>query len=153
MDYPIRKSPRLPDFDYSSTNYYFITICTHEKQCIFGGLNRLNDLGKIAAQDIADLPRHYTGVSVDCYVVMPNHIHAIIVLEHCGIPLDKIVGQYKAGVTRKAKDLLFGQPLWQRSFHDHVIRNQSSYEKIWNYVTHNHQKWEEDCFYPGDNIK
>ena len=153
MSYPVRKSPRLPNYDYSSTNYYFITICTHEKKCFFGNLNQLNALGKIAQQEIIDIPQHYTGVSVDCYVVMPNHIHAIITLDRCDTSLDQIIGQYKSGVSRKAKILMPTQPLWQRSFHDHVIRSQASYEKIWNYITHNAQKWEEDRFYPGNTDK
>ena len=153
MSYPVRKSPRLPNFNYTSTNYYFITICAYQKQCIFGNLNQLNSLGRLAQKDIIDLPQHYTGVSIDCYVVMPNHIHAIIALDRSKISLDKIIGQYKSGVSRKAKNITPTQPLWQRSFHDHVIRNQVSYEKIWNYVTHNAQKWEEDCFYPGNTSK
>ena len=152
MQYPVRKPTRLPSFDYSSTNHYFVTICTWEKKCIFGTTVQLNELGRIAYQDMLELPSHYTGVEVDCFVIMPNHIHAIIVLEHSSVSLDKIIGQYKSGVSRKAQRLLSKTALWQRSFHDHIIRNQPAYEKIWNYIEGNPSKWMVDCFYVDTSL-
>ena len=149
MDRPSRRPTRLPGFDYSTANYYFVTICTFEKQCLFGNPDALNNIGMLAYSDMQVISDHYEGVTVDCFVVMPNHIHAIIALDSPGISLDKIIGQYKSGVSRKANKLFAQKPIWQRSFHDHIIRNQASYEKIWTYVVYNAQKWEEDCFYPG----
>ena len=152
MLYPVRKSTRLPGFDYTQPNYYFVTICAHEKQCLFGAPDFLNGIGKIAYTEMENLPSHYSGVFVDCFVIMPNHVHAILVLENTTVSLDKIIGLYKSGVSRRARPITQGKPLWQRSFHDHVIRNQASYEKIWNYVTHNSQKWEDDYFYPAGKL-
>ena len=103
MDFPKRKSPRIPGFDYSSVNYYFVTICTYDK---------------LAVTD--------DSMNADISVVL---------------------GQYKMSVTKKIRKTKPGFLVWQRSYHDHVIRNQSGYEKIWTYIDSNPQKWEEDCFY------
>ena len=149
MTYYKRKSPRIPGYDYSSSNYYFITICTHEHRCIFGLPNCLNRIGRIAEKEIEDLNVHYENISIDKYVVMPNHIHIILVIEdsYKNPNLNQIVAQYKSGVTRKIREFLPNFKIWQRSYHDHVIRDQKGYEKIWTYIENNPLKWEEDCFY------
>lgn len=152
MPYFSRKSSRLPGFNYSSTKYYFVTICTHNKQCIFGQPEKLSLFGEIARLDFESLNRHYDGVRVDVFTVMPNHVHAIIALENNGEgpSLSTVIGQYKAGVSRKSRMVDPGISVWQRSFHDHIIRNQSSYEDIWNYVRFNHLKWQDDCFFMSE---
>ena len=143
-----RKSPRIPNYDYSTPNYYFITICTHNKECYFGTIQKLSDIGVIVRQSILELPKHYSNVSVDKFVVMPNHVHMILVL-HSGntADLEQIIGQYKSGVTRKCRKISPNIQLWQRSFHDHIIRNQKRYEKIWMYIETNPMRWDEDCFF------
>jgi len=145
-----RKPTRLPNYDYSNNNYYFVTICTHQKKCIFGTVEQLNQLGEIAKQDLQKLENCYEGVKIDRCIVMPNHIHAIIVLENANASLNKIIGLYKSGVSRRIRTIDPELQVWQRSFHDHIIRNQAAYEKIWNYVEYNGKKWEEDCFFPGN---
>ena len=153
MAYFYRKSPRIPGFDYSSVNYYFITICTRNRRCIFGKPNNLNLLGKIAQEEIEELSTHYAAIHVDKYVVMPNHVHLILIIsseQNAGV--NQIIAQYKSGVTRKIRQIRPSENIWQRSFHDHVIRNQESYEKIWNYIDGNPKKWEEDCFYVNENL-
>ena len=147
MNYPKRKTTRLQNFDYSSNNYYFITICTHNKECIFGTVQKLNTLGNIAKSEMENLESHYHGVFVDNFIIMPNHVHAIIVLENQLKSLNEIVGNYKAGVSRKIRNHYPDMIVWQRSFHDHIIRNEESYKKIWQYVECNDQKWTEDCFF------
>ena len=153
MPFYTRKSTRLKDYDYTSKNYYFVTICTKNKQCIFGTIEKLNTLGKIAKEELEKVSSHYTGIYLDNYIVMPNHIHAIIVIEDANQKqtLSDIVGQYKSGVSRKIRKIYPDKVVWQRSFHDHIIRNQSAYEKIWNYVQYNASKWAEDCYNP-ENI-
>ena len=151
MPFYCRKPTRIPDFDYASQHYYFVTVCTKDKKCIFGTPKTLNSLGKIAWQEFMTLDSHYEGVRVDNFVIMPNHVHGIIEIVKIDgrrTDLNNILGAYKAGVTRKIHALQPDLNVWQRSFHDHVIRNQAEYEKIWNYVTYNGQKWESDCFYP-----
>ncbi len=148
----VRKPARIPGYDYSKENYYFITICTHEKKCIFGNADDLNSFGKIAMKDLQELASRYTGISIDICVVMPNHIHAILVINgqpEKKVSLHQIIGLYKSGVSRKIRKLAPDTLVWQRSFHDHIIRTQSSYEKIYRYIQFNSQKWEEDRFYPN----
>ena len=151
MELPIRKSTRIPGYDYSTDNYYFITICTKNKKCIFGKPNALSTLGKIAKEYILQIPEKYPQVTVDKYVVMPNHIHMILVLDSKNFitkpTISQIIGQYKMSVTKKFGNVIDFEKIWQRSFHDHIIRNQQGYEKIWKYIENNPIKWEEDCFY------
>ena len=89
----------------------------------------------------------YTNVAVDKYIIMPNHIHLIISITggHGDPPLQQIIGQFKS-YTQKS----YREKLWQRSFHDHVIRNENDYDKIWEYIDTNVLKWNEDCFNPSD---
>lgn len=151
-----RKSPRLQGYDYSADNYYFVTICTKNKNCIFGDPKNLNTYGKIADNHIKQLSNHYRNVKIDKYVVMPNHIHLIVVLgcnmvnEKNETSLDRIIGLLKSGITKEIHAIDPFMEVWQRSFHDHIIRNQDGYEKIWQYIESNPQNWSKDCFYENN---
>ena len=152
MTLPKRKSPRIPGYDYATGNYYFITICTHKKKCIFGKPETLNELGMVAKVNIESIPKYYPQITVEKFVVMPNHIHMILVLDNCEnidkMPsVTKVVGQYKMSVTKEIHKRNKDLQVWQRSFHDHIIRNQEGYNNIWEYIEYNPVKWEEDCFY------
>ena len=149
MNLPVRKSPRIPYYDYGRPNYYFITICTHNKICYFGNCDTLNELGQIAEKCILCIPECYPNVTVDNYVIMPNHVHAILIFKEAAEKdtLSRVIGQYKMAVTKKIHCINPNIVVWQRSFHDHIIRNQHSYEKIWKYISDNPRKWKEDCFY------
>lgn len=132
MVFHSRKSTRIPNYDYSSANYYFITICAQGHKCIFGQPNQLNEIGEIAKKHILQLPKYYQHVIVDKFVVMPNHIHFILVLNGENNPtVTQIIGQLKTGITKEIRKGNPDMDIWQRSFHDHIIRNQKSYEKIW----------------------
>ena len=145
---PKRKPTRIPGYDYSRVNYYFITICTYEKRCLFYEQGRLNDLGIIAQSCMQSIPQHFPKCKVDKFVIMPNHVHAILVLDEVGAsPITAIIGQYKAGVSRLVHQAKPDLTIWQRSFHDHVIRTQKRYEEIWAYIDTNPLRWREDCFY------
>jgi len=145
--FPSRKHPRLKHFDYSSPNYYFITICTWNKLCIFGNPHRLSPWGIIAESVLLEIEKHFSGVKIEKYVIMPNHIHMILVLEDANPGLPQIIGQYKSSVTRKIHETAPQQIIWQTSFHDHVIRTQKDYERIWLYIASNPQNWNKDCFF------
>ena len=145
--FPVRKNPRLKDYDYTTQNYYFVTICTHNKQCLLGKPSELSALGKIAEKHLQEIPTHFPGVIVDKYVVMPNHIHGILIFPGENANLSAVVGNYKAAVTRSVQKEYANRIIWQRSFHDHIIRNQADYERIWQYIEGNPGKWMEDCFY------
>ena len=149
MPYYSRKSARIPNYDYSKCNYYFITICTHAHRCLFGSPGSLNQSGIIAKEEIMNLSSHYEKVTIDKFVVMPNHIHIILNIGdgENNSNLNHIIGQYKSGVSRKIHEFAPDMKIWQRSYHDHVIRDQKGYEKIWMYIENNPLKWDEDCFY------
>jgi len=106
-------------------------------------------MGKIVEKHIQNIPSFYQNIYVDNYVVMPNHIHMILVLDNGdhnpAVPL--IIGQFKRGVTKEIRCIFPERIIWQRSFHDHIIRNQAGYEKIWTYIENNPIKWEDDYFF------
>ena len=159
MELPKRKPNRLPYFDYSTPGAYFITICTQDRKCIFWDtvgasiarphLYSLSKCGMIANQAIHNIPVHYPAISLDHYVIMPNHIHLLLQIntDTDGRPMvaptiSTVVQQLKGVVTKQ-----IGQPIWQKLFHDHVIRGEKDYLKIWEYIEHNPARWKEDCFY------
>ena len=149
MSFYSRKSARIPNYDYSRCNYYFVTICTYEHNCLFGSPNHLNQCGIIARDDLMNISSHYRTILIDKFVVMPNHIHMILIIGdgEKNPNLNQIIAQYKSGVTRKIHEFYPDMKVWQRSYHDHVIRDKCGYEKIWTYIENNPLKWEEDCFY------
>ena len=147
MELKNRKNPRLKEFDYASPNYYFITICTHDKKKLFGEAGKQNTLGKIADEAVSQISKHFTNVTVDKYVIMPNHVHMIVILHGDTSNLSSIIGSYKSFVTKEIHSKGSTQKIWQVSFHDHVIRNRESYLKIWNYIDTNPIKWSEDCYF------
>lgn len=157
MDLPKRKPTRLKNYDYSSDGAYFITICTHKKQnilCEIVGeglcalpMTKLTPIGEAVNASIKYIVDNYDNISVDKFVIMPNHLHLIITNQMGGrgdppLQIYDIIGNFKSFTTHKC-----GQTLWQRSFHDHIIRGENDYLKIWNYIDTNPQKWQEDCFY------
>ena len=106
MEFHSRKPTRIPGYDYSRENYYFVTICTHGKQCIFWTAGHLNMYGEIAKKDLQQIPEHFPNVRIDHYIVMPNHIHAIIEIQSVAKEekrksLDTVIGLYKSGVSKK----------------------------------------------------
>ena len=166
---PERKRNRLRNYDYSSCGAYFITICTKDRKNIFWDKKqpnivgeaislpptpKLSTYGQIAEDAIQAIPEHYSHVEVNRYVIMPNHIHLILLILYDGgrliaSPTDgtnptisTVVGQMKRCVSKE-----IGMPVWQRSFHDHVIRDRRDYEEISKYIYENPARWREDCFY------
>ena len=154
---PQRKLTRLRGYDYSTPGYYFITICTHNKRKILCDIVgeglcalpsiKLTTIGEIVNKSIIYINNKYQNILVDKYIIMPNHIHMIIAQQtggHGDPPLQifNIIGDLKSFTTHE-----YGKTLWQRSFHDHIIRGEDDYLKIWNYIDTNPQKWNEDCFY------
>lgn len=118
----------------------------------------LSDIGTIAQREIAAIASRYANIHIDKYVIMPNHIHMIVVVSQAGrmnpspttIDIPNVIGKWKAGVTRSVGNAFMHSvkvPIWQRSFHDHIIRGEDDYRKIWQYIDQNVLKWELDCFY------
>ena len=163
IPFPKRKPNRIPNFDYSSNGAYFVTLCTHEKQntlcAIVGdGFPVPKPYGITAASFVAEIPKRFPQVHVDHYVVMPNHIHLLLFIDPSSAPqspapaLGNVMGWYKYQVTKQI-NLSCGTPgtkIFQRSYHDHVIRGDQDYLKIWAYIDTNPQRWTKDCFYSPD---
>ena len=145
--FPKRKSPRIPGYDYATPNYYFITICAHEKRCIFWSNGQLNPFGKIAWEAAASIREHFPNNWADSFVIMPNHIHMILVVAPGGTDAAVVMGQYKAYVSKEIHKLDPKLQVWQTSFHDHGIRNDGQYQRIRAYIETNPMRWEKDCFY------
>lgn len=159
---PQRKRMRLQGYDYAQNGAYFITICTENRLQIFGETvgatlcGRPNPVHAMLGKWLVETEHKYNAVTIDKYVIMPNHIHCIIILagDHTGSPLPQILDWFKTMTTneyiRGVKAGLyppFYQKIWQRSYHDHIIRNEQEYQKIWEYIDTNPMKWEEDCFH------
>lgn len=157
MEYPERKQLRLKGFDYSNPGKYFVTICTFERKNLLSDIILDNDpcsvpqialtnIGNEIEKAIQYINDNYKDAKVEKYVIMPNHIHLIMMLDESGghgnPPLQNIIGQLKSYTTRK-----YGSLLWQRSYHDHIIRNEQDYKKIWDYIESNPNKWTQDRYY------
>lgn len=152
-----RKNIRLKNWDYSEDGVYFITVCTKQKQNILGDIRNeelvLSGLGKIVRECILRINEIYQGVSVDCYVVMPNHVHMILSMTRDmgkAISIPHIIQQWKAAAVRLTKrDGRHAMPplQWQRGYYDHIVRNEASYREIYEYIETNPQKWLEDKYF------
>ena len=163
MELPKRKPTRLKGYDYYQNGAYFVTICVKERKQLLSKIvgqglppaeNRLSAYGKIASKQIELLETRYKGIKIDKYVVMPNHIHILIsnLEETAGASpcptISDIICSFKSITTRMCKKQgLTIQHLFQSSFHDHIIRNEKDYKKIWEYIDTNVIRWKEDCFY------
>lgn len=160
MEFPKRKPNRLQGYDYAANGGYFITICTKDRQNLFwddvgAAISRPQDApalsphGVIVNRAVLAISQHYPRIEVLKYCIMPNHVHLILLLcaEENGRliaapTISTVIGQMKRIVSKEA-----GASLWQKSFHDRIIRNEMEYQKIWNYIDTNPMKWKEDCFY------
>ena len=165
MELRKRKRFCLKDDDYASHGAYFVTICTDQRRPIFWtssnphvGANcvrpsalPLSSIGRLVDAEIQRMNTIYPSVFVDKYVIMPNHIHMIVVIDRGGPgrtqfapTLSRILKQFKGSVTKQV-----GAPIWQKSFYDHVIRNEAEYLDTWAYIDENPAKWtEDDLFCP-----
>lgn len=166
MNFPNRKLPRLKKYDYTTPGAYFITICSHEKQCIFGHITPgshgddarmvYSPIGELAKACLLKIESHFPNITIDNWTIMPNHIHMILCIDaeteriypFPTASISTAVGMFKAAVTRAVKSAYIQSgKLWQSSFYDHIIRNDEDYQTIWNYISGNPSKWLEDCFY------
>ncbi|MDB4919329.1 transposase [Mucilaginibacter sp.] len=170
-----RRSIRLKGYDYSQAGAYFITICTNQRQPLFGeiinGEMILSEIGQIAYNEWLKTPEIRPYVSLDVFVIMPNHMHGIILINddpttskgvsHTLQGIDvftsplrspshnigAIVRGYKSAVTKQINLLDYGDTVWHRNYHEHIIRNEPSYLRISDYIINNPSKWIEDTFY------
>ena len=168
-----RKSIRLKNYDYSKNGYYFITICSKNRECLFGEIRRgtifcaLNQGGRIVDQCWKEIVIHYENVIIDEFIIMPNHINGIIIINNdrfqdiLGVqniePLRRnqfqhiipgsigsIIRGFKIGVTKWFRNNTDIHQIWQKGFYEHIIRNDDELNNIRKYIQDNPHKWEEE---------
>lgn len=171
-------SARAPFWDYGSNAAYFVTICTHNRAHWFGnvvdGVMQLSTIARIANACWHEIPDHFPFVELGSYVVMPNHVHGVVIInkpidvanpinDDTPIPdtetnppqnrfgpqsknLASIIRGFKIGVTKNARQIN-AEFAWQSRFHDHIIRNEKSFRNICNYIVANPANWQKDKFF------
>ena len=155
-----RKRIRLENYDYSTDGAYFITLCTQGRQCILSKVSdgdgvsppaiELTELGETAKEQILALSSRFPAISVDKYIIMPNHIHVLLSIHSTAggaspaPTIPAVVGAYKSITTRLCNKKRQIGKLFQRSYYDHVVRDENDYRAIWEYIDSNAQKWHED---------
>jgi len=169
MEMPIRKNIRLRGYDYSQNGCYFITVCVRDKHEILGKIFvgddahivpkkiKLTEHGIVAEKFIKNINHIYNDVCIDKYVIMPNHVHMILIIKNKNRPenngpmrasaptnaiIPRVIRSFKILTSKEC-----GLSLWQRAYYDHIIRNDSEYQKIWQYIDENPEKWQEDCYF------
>ena len=165
MELPNRKRTRLKDYDYSQNGYYFITVCTHNKQkilcdvvgeglCALPSI-KLTVIGESVKNSIEYINEKYDNISVDKYVIMPNHIHLLLqitdkssgnIIIGGDTPTTTIIAKLISTFKRFSHSEL-GFNIWQNRSNDHIVRDEDDYLRIWQYIDENPAKWEDDCFY------
>ena len=173
MDLPKRKPTRLKNYNYNTTGAYFITICAKDRKKILSDIvvgtgvpdcpkTRLLYHGEIVDKYIKQLNNFYNNISVDKYVIMPDHIHLLLSINNDekngqswtpvptnnSIKIDNansVIAKFVSTLKRFCNKE-YGENIWQDRYYDHIIRGQNDYNEIWEYIDTNPQKWEEDSF-------
>jgi len=172
-----RHSLRLQGYDYAQEGAYFVTVCTRGKECVFGGVvdgeMQLSEIGKVIEECWRAIPRHFPNVTSDVFVVMPNHVHGILMITGtgrgtaCRAPtterfshpvansLPTVIRSFKSVVTRRVGKLhnALGISLWQRNYYEHIIRSEESLEEIRRYIAENPFRWANDRENPANGRK
>ncbi|MCX6000063.1 MAG: transposase [Chloroflexi bacterium] len=176
-----RRSVRLKGYDYSQAGVYFVTVCAYGRRClfgiIFGGQVVLTRHGEVVQTCWEDIPAHFAEAELDVFVVMPNHMHGIVVLaggQHCrpvgarhavpemagsfGRPmpgsLSSVLRSFKSASAKRANELCRtpSAPIWQRSYYEHVIRDDSELARVREYITTNPLQWDLDRENTGKGV-
>ena len=145
---PTRKRLRIIEYDYSKEGMYFITICIKNRLELLGEIKNINYMeltqeGIIVKESIKQIEKRYINVEIDEYVIMPNHIQMILAVKNkTKVTISRMIKQYKAYVSKKV-----GYAIWQKSFYEHIIRNEKEYIKIKDYIKNNIRNWKEDRYF------
>ena len=171
---PTRHSIRLKGFDYSDAGLYFVTICAHKRRMLFGSAIEdkmaLNSVGELIGECWAAIPNHFDGIELGASVVMPNHLHGIVIIlakplqpvnfvdkkkkpefeNPAALSLSTIIRSFKGAVTRLARErhLMRTHPVWQRGYFERVIRSGEEYADTSRYILENPLRWKMDAENP-----
>ena len=172
-----RRSIRLAGYDYSQAGAYFVTICAQNREHLFGeivnGIMQLNEYGQLVEFTWHDLVNHNGNIELREFVIMPNHVHGIIVIAAPAAPpapvragsepaptpapppLSEIVRQFKTFSARRINEKrgMRGVPVWQRNYWEHIIRDQRAYDNIARYIRNNPLQWQTDKLNPQNDPK
>lgn len=155
MDSPRRKQMRLPTYDYSSNGAYFVTACTHNKVKLFGDIGSDSIASQMISFEFEHILSRYPQICCPKYVVMPNHFHALVVIDKMddssSSTIAEMMQSFKSKTTveyirlvNAGKARPFDRKVWQRSYYDHVIRNERDFQEVWKYIDENPLRWELD---------
>jgi REP element-mobilizing transposase RayT len=165
-----RRSLRLQGYDYAQAGAYFVTTCTQNRTCLFGevadGSMRLNSAGELAATVWNNVLERFPGIELDMFVVMPNHLHGIIVLSDSAGAATRVaptvggvVGAFKSLFTLRFVEGVkskrwpaFDRRVWQRNYYEHVIRDERDLARVRRYIDENPLRWEFDEENPDRKI-
>ncbi|MBD2432276.1 transposase [Fischerella muscicola CCMEE 5323] len=163
-----RRLLRLSGYNYSQAGAYFLTICTYQRNFMLGDIVNndvnLNELGNIVLDFWNSLPSKYSNIELDEFVIMPNHLHGIVVItdtnvvnqkvnvgtihelslrERRNMLLPKVVGYFKMNSAKAINQKLssLGTSVWQRNYYEHIIRNEAELDRIRQYIVNNPVKW------------
>lgn len=165
-----RRSIRLKGYGYSQNGAYFVTVCTHNRECLLGEITDgemvTNEYGKIVDKCWRDLPNHYPNIQLDYFVVMPNHFHGIVMINiaGAGVGANAVGAGFKPAPTTTNHGLSEfiralktfsseqinqirntpGISAWQRNYYEHIIRNEDDLNRIREYIRNNPTQWDED---------
>jgi REP element-mobilizing transposase RayT len=171
-----RRSIRLKDYDYTQNGAYYVTICTHGRACLFGeivdGIMRLNNIGRSVEEEWLHTSDVRPNVALDAFIIMPNHVHGIVVITSPGRgvlqyaptnggpttfrspaqTIGAMVRGFKGATTKRINDLRNtpGIPVWQRNYYEHIIRNEADLQRIREYIANNPVRWAEDQNNPAN---
>ena len=172
---PVRKNPRLREYDYSSNGRYFITFCVRNRHEILGQVVErgildaahvveLSEYGINLRNTIDFVNKNLENIMIDKYVIMPNHVHIIVLVDKDGgadygdsgasgkprppqpRPTDALIPKLLSSMKRYTNKLA-GFNMWQNGYHDHIIRDDADYQRVWQYIDKNPEKWAEDRYY------
>jgi putative transposase len=167
-----RRSIRLPDYDYACPGAYFITLVAYQRTCLFGRVRdkevEYSETGRILNEQWQRNPNHFPNVELGAFIVMPNHVHGIIILHDVpcrgGVTppenivkgdetsplqrptLGQVVAYFKYQTTKQVNLILdsAGVPLWQRNYYEHIIRSEEEHRLIYDYIESNPVHWDVD---------
>lgn len=155
---------RLKDFYYSTPGYYFLTICAYNRQDLFGEINHgrmhLSVAGEMVQFVVQESPKKLRSVEIDCFVVMPNHVHILMGLavrlgdDPGAENVPDVIQWFKSSVHQRFRSGVrnqgwppYREKIWQTGYHDHIVRNDRELETLRAYIANNVESWKKDRFY------
>ena len=149
-----RHSIRLKNFDYSNNGYYYITICINNRLNLLGsienGIVKLSSFGEVVQQEWTSLKSRYKNINLDEFIVMPNHLHGIIIIKYkSNNSIGDMISLFKARTSRRYNKVnnTTGNKLWQKNYHERIIRNEIDFMNKQHYIINNPVMWTRDELY------